>query len=354
MFSRSKLFQVYGSITPIKLLYTQLKSRKIPAFFVSLTVRELGIQWAWNKGIIQGREAYSNSYIQVISTGNWNKNGPGPDFTEARLNIDGITWFGSVEIHYKASDWYKHKHHDDPVYSNVILHVVAINDKPIYINGTKLPVLIVSATLNTLLSPFNRIHHYRLPCHFIQRNFSQEYYLTFWEKRMNRKKVTYSPELDAIAWLLGKNSDYIHVKRNARQRNSTQYQTALSTLKSNVNLNHQSTVLPSINELYFLIEKSLLTVHEQHKLLCNGAFPYYWNIDTKDRVLSLAKILTPDNNSIISKFKFLGITPKNAFESQALLEIYRQQCEKRGCLSCEIGSFALHHETTTTETDIFL
>ena len=66
----------------------------------------MGIQWAWSKGIIQGREAYSNSYIQVISSGNWNKNGPGPDFTEARLNIDGITWFGSVEIHYKASDWY--------------------------------------------------------------------------------------------------------------------------------------------------------------------------------------------------------------------------------------------------------
>jgi len=314
----------------------------------------MGIQWAWSKGIIQGREAYSNSYIQVISSGNWNKNGPGPDFTEARLNIDGITWFGSVEIHYKASDWYKHKHHEDPAYSNVILHVVAINDKPIYINGTKLPVLIVSATLKTLLYTFNRINHYRLPCHFIRRNFSQEYYLNHWEKRMNRKKVTYSPELDAIAWLLGKNSDYNHVKRNARQRNSIKYLTELNALKSSINLNQQSPVLPSINDLHTLIEKSLLTIHEKHKLLCNGAFPYYWNIDTKDQVLSLAKILTPDNNSIIRKFKFLGITPENAFESQAILEIYRQQCENRGCLSCEIGSFVLHHETTTTETDIFL
>ena len=314
----------------------------------------MGIQWAWSKGIIQGRETYSNTYIQVISTGNWNKNGPGPDFTEARLNIDGITWFGSVEIHYKASDWYKHKHHEDPAYANVILHVVAINDKPIYINGVKLPVLIIPATLKNLVSQFNRIHRHQLPCHFMRTDFSQETYLTYWELRMNRKKMTYSPELDATAWLLDKASAYIHIKRTARQRCTVKYLSALNALKTRITRYQHNTEVIKIHELYTLIEKSLLTMDEQHKLLFNGIFPFYWSRESKDQLLSLAKIIPPDKNSIIKKFKVLGITPKNGFESQALLEIYRQLCENQGCLSCEIGSFALRHETTTSETNILL
>ena len=102
----------------------------MPAFFVTLSVREDGLQWAWNKGLISGFDVYSKNPILVIHTGAWNRFAPGPDFRNACIRIGELTWFGDVEIHVKASDWFKHKHHLDPNYQNVILHVVMENTNP--------------------------------------------------------------------------------------------------------------------------------------------------------------------------------------------------------------------------------
>jgi hypothetical protein len=47
----------------------------------------------------------------------------GPDFIDARLVIDGVTWSGNVEIHLSSADWYVHRHESDARYNSVILHV---------------------------------------------------------------------------------------------------------------------------------------------------------------------------------------------------------------------------------------
>ena len=44
-------------------------------------------------------------------------------------------------MHVRSSDWYRHKHHLDDNYNNVILHVVYINDKQVIQNGVRLPTL---------------------------------------------------------------------------------------------------------------------------------------------------------------------------------------------------------------------
>lgn len=81
--------------------------------------------------------------IEVLQQGTLNKNA-GPDFTNAKLIIDGTTWVGNVEIHIKSSDWLLHNHQNDNAYENVILHVVYENDVPIYRkDGTVLPVFIL-------------------------------------------------------------------------------------------------------------------------------------------------------------------------------------------------------------------
>jgi hypothetical protein len=66
----------------------------------------------------------------------------GPDFLEAHISINTTEWFGSVEIHVRASDWRRHKHHEDPAYNNVVLHVVYEDDEAIFnMHGEKIPTL---------------------------------------------------------------------------------------------------------------------------------------------------------------------------------------------------------------------
>ena len=69
--------------------------------------------------------------IEVFNPGIHNTNS-GPDFSNAKVRIEGIDWAGSVEIHTRSSVWLEHLHDRDPAYENVVLHVVWQNDKPIY------------------------------------------------------------------------------------------------------------------------------------------------------------------------------------------------------------------------------
>jgi hypothetical protein len=68
--------------------------------------------------------------IQIIQLGYPNTD-QGPDFSQACLLINGMKWYGNIEIHLKASDWYLHKHQQNKNYDSVILHVVWENDRPV-------------------------------------------------------------------------------------------------------------------------------------------------------------------------------------------------------------------------------
>ena len=69
----------------------------------------------------------SGRSIRVIDPGQHNKNA-GPDFFNAKVEIDGTIWAGNVELHINASDWIRHGHTNDHSYDSVILHVVCFND----------------------------------------------------------------------------------------------------------------------------------------------------------------------------------------------------------------------------------
>ena len=89
--------------------------------------------------------------LEVIHPGTLNTNA-GPDFTEARLIIDGRTWAGNIEIHTKSSDWQLHRHQVDKAYESVILHVVYENDLAIENkSGQAIPTLILKGVFPELL-----------------------------------------------------------------------------------------------------------------------------------------------------------------------------------------------------------
>lgn len=65
--------------------------------------------------------------VRIVDVGTGNPN-QGPDFFNAKLYLDDTLWAGNIEIHVKSSDWFRHRHHTDPRYNNVILHLVETAD----------------------------------------------------------------------------------------------------------------------------------------------------------------------------------------------------------------------------------
>ena len=65
----------------------------------------------------------SGEPVTIIHPGEHNRDS-GPDFLNARIRLGETVWAGNIEIHLNEYDWYRHNHHLDNAYSNVILHVV--------------------------------------------------------------------------------------------------------------------------------------------------------------------------------------------------------------------------------------
>ncbi|TDQ08335.1 DUF2851 family protein [Pedobacter metabolipauper] len=107
--------------------------------------RENFLYFIWQFRLFNRRDLYceDGALVRIVKPGMQNTHA-GPDFNGAKLVIDGTTWVGDVEIHVKSSDWLLHGHQHDPSFESVILHVVYVNDKPIYRkDGSLLPVLVL-------------------------------------------------------------------------------------------------------------------------------------------------------------------------------------------------------------------
>ena len=70
----------------------------------------------------------SGKPLEIVFQGRWAPDA-GPDFRDAVIAFPtGKLSTGDVEIHVRASDWYRHGHHNDPEYDRVILHAVYRDD----------------------------------------------------------------------------------------------------------------------------------------------------------------------------------------------------------------------------------
>ncbi len=97
--------------------------------------------WKYKKLQLENLATSKNEKVRIVDFGVHNHLA-GPDFFNAKVNIDGQLWAGNIEIHIKSSDWYAHGHEEDANYDNVILHVVWQDDTSVYRkDGSEIPTL---------------------------------------------------------------------------------------------------------------------------------------------------------------------------------------------------------------------
>jgi uncharacterized protein DUF2851 len=94
-------------------------------------MNESFLHYIWQYQYFNKKELRTPNFeeVSIISKGEYNLDA-GPDFKYSKISINGIEWNGHIEIHVKSSEWVLHKHHLDPAYDNVILHVVWKDNRP--------------------------------------------------------------------------------------------------------------------------------------------------------------------------------------------------------------------------------
>jgi hypothetical protein len=81
-----------------------------------------------------------------------------------------------------------------------------------------------------------------------------------------------------------------------------------------------------------------------HLLLINALIPFLYSYNTfigneklQEYSMRLLELLPFEENHITKKYQHLGFCTKHASNSQALLELHHEYCEKKRCIDCVIG-----------------
>ncbi len=68
---------------------------------------------------------------------------------------------------------------------------------------------------------------------------------------------------------------------------------------------------------------------------------YHREQNYKDKALQWLEEISAENNSITDGFRHIGIENTNAYDSQALIELKNEFCNKKRCLDCSVGNAIL-------------
>ena len=331
-------------------------------------MREAVLHWAWKNKIIQGLEHYSKSEVTVHHTGQFNENRSGPDFFNARVSFDDLQWHGSIEIHYKSSDWYAHKHQNDVRYENVVLHVVAIHDKTVHVHKKPLPTLVVSPNMIDLLKNSQKLNISKpLLCKNVSKTiapFSEAYLIQTVERRIHRKfeKHRFLGFTEFLALGFGGMRNGLILLEAVQKKNpsllSQQDQMGRQRSIHKQWISYQKFLKAIGLEMEFILQRPknlknhLIRMIEHLKqvgctnfeigyILNNAILPYFYlhhtDANTQQELIAFHKSMPSEKNKTLTHFKNAGFPMSNALQGQAYLEIYTELCTQNKCLKCPIG-----------------
>jgi hypothetical protein len=94
----------------------------------------------------------------------------------------------------------------------------------------------------------------------------------------------------------------------------------------------------------FASRSAAISAEQCTSLITNCFAPFIWwfgfykgEEQLQKKALQLLRILPPEHNAILGEWQKCGVRAKNAYDCQALLEIYNEFCSKIKCLECAIG-----------------
>jgi hypothetical protein len=327
----------------------------------------------------------------------------GPDFRNARITIGDSILEGAVELHVRASDYFRHGHIGDPHYRNVILHVVWINDSPDPPAG--IPVFALCHRTPSML--ITRYHQFMtgrsfVPCaplgpanapwppfrdRLLRERLAQR--TAFIRTLLDEGNPNWSEVLFLlIARSLGQplnTAAFLAIAKNfpltflLRRRTDT---TRLESLFINhagrldpplsvhrmrpahsptVRLRQLAALLMNHSGRFTLLlesdkPKSTLQALDvkglgmatRRSLVINAHIPLlyaYGMLRTeshlRDKALRWLAELPPENNHVIRSWREQGMTARTAADTQALLELRKNYCLEKKCLDCAIGRHLL-------------
>ena len=92
------------------------------------------------------------------------------------------------------------------------------------------------------------------------------------------------------------------------------------------------------------MKKKTIGLKATHIILINTVVPILFAYGKKKQkpdycvqALHMLENIPPESNSLIKNFSDAGITVKNAGDTQAIIQLRREYCEKKKCLYCRIG-----------------
>lgn len=415
--------------------------------------------WAHRLGMHLDMRTVDGRRVRVVDQGTLNVDA-GPDFFNASIEIGEECWAGNVEIHVRASDWYRHGHDRDRAYDSVILHVVQYDDAPVYrSDGALIPQMVMAcdpsgaARCNYLVNAAGAM----LPCRMTLLKLP-EIYKTDWLTALAMERV-YAKSDRVMAFVdeskgdwegaayvtfarglgfglnsepfellarhlplrfLYKHADDIQIVESfffgqaglfppyeegedgyltrlrqehrfmcskfglrslplvwkmarTRPQNFPHRRLALLAQKIHEGFGLMGSLLdaPDVDSMRRLFDVKLMGFWTNHytfsakggcspralsersvdSLLIDVAVPLLCargrsldDPEAMERAIALLQALKPEDNAITRLFADAGIGLRDAFVSQALIQLKREYCEKKKCIYCRFGQRMLSKE----------
>ena len=113
---------------------------------------------------------------------------------------------------------------------------------------------------------------------------------------------------------------------------------------------------------HFLFEKESRPSKKQpglgfkERLMINAIIPFLYAYGKKrgrsevcEKALVWLRLISSEKNKITKAWSSLDVKPKNAFESQALIHLYKNYCNAKRCLDCSVGCSIIKQFYTLSE-----